>query len=251
MAKVRSPNYPALSLKEAVDKAYVLHKANGLHPMSREAVAKNLGYGGLNGASLPILSALTKYGLLVPHGDQLKISEDGLRIIAEQPGSAPRVEALRRAALTPVLFAELAKLYPGNTAPSNATLESYLVQQGFTRKACVDATRAYRDTLELVSSEASAYDAAKAIEEAVAQANRSEDERLDVGEESPRTDRAGKHVAPPSTGEKERLRFTLSGERGVRIIFSGPDPTQAEIDELMDYLKVSRRTFPTADNAGG
>src|SRR2546426_3219413 len=104
MARVRSPNYPALSLKEAIDKLYILHQKNGLHPMSREAVVKNLGYSGLSGASLPILSALTKYDLLVPSGDQLKISEDGLKIIAEQPGSPGRVEALRRAAISPGLF---------------------------------------------------------------------------------------------------------------------------------------------------
>jgi hypothetical protein len=48
------------------------------------------------------------------------------------------------------------------------------------------------------------------------------------------------------SGERECLRLTLSGGREVRILFSGPYPTQAEIDELMDYLTVSRRTFPAS-----
>lgn len=50
-----------------------------------------------------------------------------------------------------------------------------------------------------------------------------------------------------TAGERERLRFPLSAERAVRIIFSRPKKlTQAEIDDLMDYLNMSRRTFPTA-----
>jgi len=48
------------------------------------------------------------------------------------------------------------------------------------------------------------------------------------------------------TDDRALLRFTLSGDRTASLIFSGPPPTQAEIEELIDYLTVARRTFPPA-----
>jgi len=79
---------------------------------------------------MPVISALSKYGLLERSGEGLRLSDNALKIIAERPGTAGRVEALRRAAEAPTLFGELAKAYPGDTVPSPETLESDLIQRG-------------------------------------------------------------------------------------------------------------------------
>jgi ribosomal protein L37AE/L43A len=61
--KTRSPNYPAMSLEEALQRLRVIYDKQRRYPTTRDVLAKLLGYGGVNGASATVLSALGKYGL--------------------------------------------------------------------------------------------------------------------------------------------------------------------------------------------
>src|SRR5437868_2887788 len=121
MAKVRSPNYPVISLADAVGRASLVFDKETRHPADREVIAKTLGYGGLNGASLGIISALIKYGLLEPIGDQLRVSAQTLDIVLHSPGEPERVAAIRTAAYTPSLFSELHDRY-GDQLPSDQNI---------------------------------------------------------------------------------------------------------------------------------
>lgn len=150
MARVRSPNYPAISLKQAVEQADKIYKKEHTHKASREVVAKAMGYGGLNGASLTAISSLKKYGLLEEANDELKISRDALTILVDPKDSQDRAKAIVRAAFTPVLFDDLQTQY-GRTPPSDENLRAFLLKRGFSQQAVDTPIRAYRETLELVS----------------------------------------------------------------------------------------------------
>src|SRR5258708_35651933 len=67
-------------------------------------------------------------------------------------------EALRRCALRPVLFAEIAKEFDGGV-PSEDNLRIYLQKRGFITSAASAAASAYRETMELVTSEGGEDDA--------------------------------------------------------------------------------------------
>jgi hypothetical protein len=157
--RIRSPNYPAISLPEAVSRVTALYRSIHTHAAPREVVAKGMGYNTLNGASATAISALHKYGLLERVGDEIKVSERALRIL--HPHSPQeKADAIRAAAGEPVLFAELAERFPG-TMPNEDLLRNYLLRQGFATGAVGFVIAAYRDTSDMVAAEGRGYDSAQ------------------------------------------------------------------------------------------
>ena len=149
--RIRSPNYPALSLPDAIDKVAALYRAQHTHSAPREVVAKGMGYNSLNGASASAISALNKYGLLDRAGDEIKVSERALRIL--HPHSAEeRAAAIKEAASEPPLFAELNERFHGRM-PGDELLRNYLIRNGFAPAAVTPVMAAYRETSEMAERE--------------------------------------------------------------------------------------------------
>lgn len=158
MARVRSPNYPALSLPEAIERVKEVHKAQQTTPEPREVVIKHMGYSGVSGRSLKSLSALIKYGLLESAGDSgLRVSKRALAILFPDP-EAPRTkqQALLDAAHSPALFATIFGRWKNR--PSEISLQSYLAHQEFNTNSVEQVTRAFYETYDLVSDHLSSYD---------------------------------------------------------------------------------------------
>src|SRR5438477_144269 len=109
--RIRSPNYPALSLPDAIEKAAALYRVQHTHAAPREVAVRGMGYNTLNGASATAISALHKYGLLDRVGDEVKISDRALRILHPEP-LEERSAAILEAAREPPLFGELAERFP-------------------------------------------------------------------------------------------------------------------------------------------
>lgn len=152
----RSPSYPPVSLKEAVERVGALHKAIANNPTSREVVAKGLGYGGLSGASATMIGALNKYGLLEGRGDDVRVSDRAMAILHPH-NDYERRKALQEAALEPELFRELHERFPGNL-PSLDLLRNYLLRNKFTPNAVDAAILAYKETFEFVGGFGSVHD---------------------------------------------------------------------------------------------
>jgi len=150
MARVRSPNYPSISLPDAIERVRKIYKSEHMHKAPPEVVAKILGYNGLNGASLMVLSTLKKYGLLEEVGRDLKVSQDALVILVDPENSQERVAAIRKAARAPALFEKFFDEY-GDKAPSDENIRAYLLKNGFAQTAVDTPIRCYRETLDFVS----------------------------------------------------------------------------------------------------
>lgn len=157
MAKTRSPQYPIIGLKEAIDRAADAYKRDYQNAVPREVIAQHIGYQSLNGKSLGVLAALGKYGLIEGRGDQTRVTDLAVIIIAHPPGEPARVEGLREASQSPELFRELDEKFAGGRA-SDQALRSYLLTQKFIPSAAETAIRAYRETKAFVESEASGHD---------------------------------------------------------------------------------------------
>jgi hypothetical protein len=158
MARVRSPNYPAFSLPEALTRIKTIHTAEQHLAAPKEVIAKHLGYNGLNGASLKAISALSKYGLLdEAQGDKLKVSALAISILFPGKGDN-RAEAIRTAAFKPALFQEIFAEWEGEQ-PSDENLRAYLIRRQFGADALDRVIQSYRDTMELVTRESGAYPA--------------------------------------------------------------------------------------------
>lgn len=239
--KVRSPNYPVISLGEAIPRARTVFEQENRHPASREVVARALGYGGLNGASLGVISALLKYDLLEQVGDQLRVSKDALDILLHQPGDPERAAAIRAAAFAPALWEELRDLY-GDTLPSNHNLRAYLVKKGFNPKTVDGVIRSYRDTITLVEEEAGGSEATPDDTSA------DEDDRMPP---TPTVARSG--ASPPPMGDAPQppppaprdpnttsFRYGLSPGVDVEVTFRGPFAVD-DLELLRDYLELYER----------
>jgi hypothetical protein len=149
--KARSPNYPQISLPKAVDLAAKLYEAAHTHKASATAVVNALGYGGLNGKSLGVISALKKYGLLESVGDnEFKVSKDALTILVDPKTSVERARTIVRAAFRPSLFAELRQEYGDSPPKSDDYIRAFLLKRGFVQSVVDVPIRTYRDTMALV-----------------------------------------------------------------------------------------------------
>src|SRR5688500_17327576 len=104
MAKARSPQYPQIGLKEAIEKVSAIYRKDYQNPIPRAVAAQHMGYTGLNGKSLGVLSSLFKYGLMDGRGDETRVSALAVQIIAHAPGTKERAEAIQLAAWEPSLF---------------------------------------------------------------------------------------------------------------------------------------------------
>src|SRR4051794_38172819 len=103
----RSPNYPKMSLADAIELTKRLYKQAGKAKISRVAAVGPLGYTGIHGASLTTLGALSAYGLVdVDRGEGVSVSALAVRLI-HPVGPAQEAEAKRESALRPKVFAEL------------------------------------------------------------------------------------------------------------------------------------------------
>ena len=56
MARTRSPNYPYIGLPAAIERVRKIYDKEHRNRMSRDVVAKHLGFGSLNGVSLSVIS---------------------------------------------------------------------------------------------------------------------------------------------------------------------------------------------------
>jgi len=243
--KTRSPNYPAISLAEAVSRVNQIYERENVHAADSNTLAIAMGYSGSNGASDQVISALKKYGLLENAGNrEYKLSEGAIDIYHHPKGHEDRIKAIVSAAFTPPLFAELHDEY-GNILPSENNLRVKLIKKGYNPKSVDDVIRAYRDTLELVSEEAPAYNAAVA--------GKKEDVRPEskpAGEKPMQQTSAGTAFTgqslPPTLAGESVLAFKLSRDSEARVVFSG-QVTQEAIDKLAALLNLSKDAYPTKE----
>ena len=149
MAKrVRSPNYPAISLADAIERLEKLGNEIHSHPAPRDLVLTGMGYSGANGASLTALAALGKYGLLEREGEDFKITERGMMYLHPESDEERR-KAVRDAATEPKLFAELNERFTGEK-PGDGLIRNYLLRKKFTPSAASNALLSYRETMEFM-----------------------------------------------------------------------------------------------------
>lgn len=148
----RSPSYPGIDLKEALERSHALYKAEGKHAAPVETILAHWGYKPNSGPGLVAIAALKKFGLLIDEGSgrnrKARLSDDATRFALDtRPESTLRHKALGVAALTPTVHRELWKAY-GASLPSDANLRYELVtERGFTEAGADEFIPQYKRTL--------------------------------------------------------------------------------------------------------
>ena len=159
----RSPNFPSISLSEALKKVEILHTADGITAVSTKVVLQHLGYGErLSGAAGRIIAALRQYGLIQStSGDKYQVSDDAYNILTLSEESPIRKKAIDDCARRPAMFREVLAEYP-ERSPSHSALKDFLIAEKRFNAASVDTfIRAMKGTFDL----AKLYDPEVADEE--------------------------------------------------------------------------------------
>jgi hypothetical protein len=244
MAKARSPQYPVIGLGEALGKAKAIYGADYQNRISKAVVARHMGFNSLNGKSLGMIAALTRFGLLEGRGDDCRISDRAVTIIAHPAGSPERIEAIRTAATSPAIFQELEQRSPDGKG-SDEGLRAYLMTNKFIPDAADTVIRSYRETQRVVATEAKGYDSTVEAE-APAGVEAKEKTAAQGVHSTPPPPPPPFPPQPPKTGlalmEGERVVFTEESDlqRYVKLIASG-EVDETLLDALSDYVKRQRR----------
>jgi hypothetical protein len=255
----RSPNFPSMSLGEAIDAIRLIYQREGRSKMPRLSAVKPLGYTSINGRSLSVLGALRAYDLIDGRGDDVRVSDDAVTIL-NAPQGPERNEALVRAFEAPAAFATLRA--KGDASPD--TLRWHLIKANFRDEAADKLLKVYLASRELVNAETGGYNG-----DASAEASAPEEKPAmhpvfdDMQEMAFGSDRLGaarrfvQHNGGLPGGDEqiglgmgvhERVLQSgmLSKTASYRVIVSGP-VGEAEIDRLLKKLEMDKEILADPD----
>jgi hypothetical protein len=151
--KHRSPAYPFIALRKAVERAQQLYERNKRHPAPMAVAAGLWGYKEKSSGGLQTVSALKQYGLLRDEGSgedrQVRLTDLALSILLDDvPNSPERAAAIKQAATRPKLFAEMVGKW-GVELPNDETIRTYLKRdKGFNDDAVSGVIKDFKDTIE-------------------------------------------------------------------------------------------------------
>lgn len=156
---IRSPRYPNMSLRSAVESVGKIEKLYRSSPIDRLNAAKLIGYSALSGPANQALAALSAYGLLESSGKGEARVTERARDILHANSKEQRNARLFDAAMEPELFREIRERFVGMTIPPEDGVVTYLNRQGFNPNAVRPAAKAFLETMsyleEIGASESS------------------------------------------------------------------------------------------------
>jgi hypothetical protein len=231
----RSPAYPAISLRKALERAREFYKIQKHHAAPVKGAVDVWGFKPKSSGGLQTISALKQYGMMSESGEgdsrHVQLTETALAVIRDDRQPSPdRDEVIRKAALLPKIHAEMWKKWDGEL-PAESTVRFFLVQEKKYNEASVgDLIASYKDTVafaKLVESDKTLPSEGRSKEP---------DGEINIPPNPP----------PPLGGklmEGERVVFTheVEPQHGVRIVASGAvDQELVEAVEMFLTLQKKR-----------
>ena len=251
VARLRSPNFPYISLERAIELIRILFKNYRRSLVPFDTAMTTLEFSPKSSKAKQVMAALSSYGLADTEGKgddkQIKISDLGYNVIIDdRPVSVERDRFCREAALSPNLFKTLYEKFPHNI-PSDEVLSHELkVRHDFNPDSVLDFIKVYRQTMTF----AKVYESGIMEEEntgSVEQEPIRETGKAMTQVLSPRPSHDTKvfGVPMPDISEREIANYPIKGGT-IRLLASGP-VTQKAIDKLIKMLELSKEEFPEND----
>lgn len=157
--RARSPNFPAISLPEALKKVKVIYDADGRVITSTKSILSHLGYGAnVSGSAGRVIAALRQYGLLEDAGeDKYRVSEGAFHILTLSEDSPIRKGAILASAQKPAIFRDMLNTFR-ERLPSDTTLRDTLItEKKFNPDSVSNFIRAFKGTIEFAKLTPGAY----------------------------------------------------------------------------------------------
>lgn len=144
---VRSPSYPSLSLKSAVEAVGKIDAQYRSSVVDRDDAAKLIGFTTRSGPANQALASLAAYGLLERAGKGDARVTERARAILYPNSQGELADNLREAALSPPLFQQLRERFEYTPAPPEEGVVRYLNRLNFNPNAVRRAAKAFLGTI--------------------------------------------------------------------------------------------------------
>lgn len=248
MSRQRSPSYPAISIDQAIDFISRIHKSCRANVIDRETAAREMGYNGLTGRSMKVLSDLIQFNLLEKEGKgNVKVSQLGVDALH---GIDPndRQQAKLEAALSPQLFRDIHERFPDGI-PSETAIRSFLIQQDFMDAAIGPAINAFLETFRAVEDIREREDRARMVEDTGLIT--SDGEIYTPSEEVPLplSQPVSSHSSFSLPSERERVVFSeeTGANQHLKLVVAG-EMSLDLLEALEDFIKRQKKRLQLPQN---
>jgi hypothetical protein len=147
-SRQRSPNYPAIGLKAAIEKARLLYEADRKAGAPVDAALKHMGFSKRHGQAMAVLSALKKFDLVEEASGRIVPTQKAINILVFPDQDERKIRAIRECALSPEIYRELFEQYKPSGIPSEETLRAELIaDKHFNPSAVEGFIRDFKETL--------------------------------------------------------------------------------------------------------
>lgn len=230
----RSPNYPSISLNDAIDLIRKVYQAEKRAKFPRETLAAHIGYSSLNGRALSKIGAIRAYGLIDGKEDALSVSRTALAILEAPKDSGDYADALHEAFNSPALFQRILEEY--DQTPSEQTLRWWLTQQGYAGDAADKALASFLASQSFVNSVEVNHIRPVMTQEDSTPAPPETASRQIIGD--PRS------KSPPTTSAQYSIepdyKIQLGDDRWLLIEVKGGQPSRFDFIKLEMFAKFQR-----------
>jgi hypothetical protein len=252
----RSPAYPAISLKPAIEKAKALYDAQGKYPAPMPLAFSAWGNSAKSSGGRDTRASLKYFGLITIEGDgdngKVKLTDDALRILLdEREDQSEKKAIIRRVALNPAIHKKLLEEFPEGIK-SDAAVEHFLVfDQEFNKSAAGAVVAEFKET----ASFAELYKPASLVVKPDADSATDDQSDQELGGSDgiggkipPKPPIPPKGQAKVMAGERELTTGILSKGSSFRLIVSGNVGVK-EIERLIAKLELDKEILAEPDDA--
>lgn len=246
--KERSPSFPFISLRKALERARAVHDKYRKEPARVIVVGGVWGLGAKSSGLLQTVAALKQYGLMEDSGSKedrkVTLTPLALRILLDtRPGQ--REDGLREAALKPRLFQEYVR-WSAHRLPDAHSISELHLERGFTEEAAKTFLRVFFETMTFagIGDESDDENLTEDGDELSALgADQQQDRtlpapRMSVVESVPSLQAYASGPAIPSVGPlSERIKVELT-PGAIRV--AAMVRTPAEADVLIQFIQANK-----------
>jgi len=234
--RIRSPAYPAVSVKVALKKAEDFYKIEGRNQAFISVALGHWGYSPTSGNGLKLVAALSSYGLVDASESgknrKVKLSELALRVLLDKrDSSTEKNQLIQSIALKPKIHQKLWNLW-GAALPSTDSMVHHLIfEESFNEKFVKAFVKTYVETIE--------YSGLRNLEGDLGTTGEGELEQKTEEEIVPeKTKGITGHQITPNAGEYEIARYPVSKNCTIRVIADGNVDRKA-IEALVAQLELN------------
>lgn len=146
--KVRSPSYPFIDLKTAIERARRLFEAAQRNAVRQDTAAAHWNYSAKSSGGKQTIAALRAFGLMEGDG-MVKLTERALRILLDERSPSPEKDVLlRQAALSPTLHGRLWEKYKAILPAATDLKMTLILEEGFNENSVDEFISEYIETLD-------------------------------------------------------------------------------------------------------